>query len=382
MRVGSPGSRARSFHACAGSSTARGPRSACRWAPTSVWPSASENSVGTPDCLISQLNGWPACAPVNASPPALRPSTHDSGSGWLAGPFPCDSCIHDSLPVSRRTFGPVRAGQFGLRAQVEVTDAGTTTSQSRATCGHPEPAQPVAMEVDAVAGNERRAGAPRTAGSAAPPSGVTAVRLAARRADLTSSTPPGGPKSRPPLLTSNRRSSKSVTPRPGCSRSTATPATHPGAGSEGRGPFGRRWRTGIRCPHDRSSGSSLQRGDGFRAPAVTSEPTWTEMASAADVAPGWCPTPPSMFQHIKVHAATCRNEARHPCHLATGSSAAVIKRPRRFRRRVASPRTRPTPGPAAARLSRAAGRAAEEEVHRAGASTMLGHASGRALLSV
>ena len=57
------------------------------------------NGVGTPDGLISQLNGWPACAPVNASPPALRPSTHDSGSGWLAEPFPCDSCIHNSLPV-------------------------------------------------------------------------------------------------------------------------------------------------------------------------------------------------------------------------------------------------------------------------------------------
>src|SRR4051794_11854359 len=41
----------------------------------------------------------PRCAPVNASPPALRPSTHDSGSGWLAGPFPCDSSIHNSSPV-------------------------------------------------------------------------------------------------------------------------------------------------------------------------------------------------------------------------------------------------------------------------------------------
>ena len=92
-------------------------------APTSVWPSASENSVGTPDCLISQLNGWPACAPVNASPPALRPSTHDSGSGWLAGPFPCDSCIHDSLPVSRRTFGPTRATNTSLPALVDVTSA-------------------------------------------------------------------------------------------------------------------------------------------------------------------------------------------------------------------------------------------------------------------
>ena len=88
-----------------------------------VWPSASDNGVGTPDWMISQLDGWPACAPVNASLPALRPSTHDSGSGWLAGPFPCDSCSHDSSPVSRRTVGPQRAGHFGLRAYVEVTEA-------------------------------------------------------------------------------------------------------------------------------------------------------------------------------------------------------------------------------------------------------------------
>ena len=48
--------------------------------PMSAWPSASMNGVGSPDKLISQLNGWPVCAPVNASPPALRPSVHDSGS--------------------------------------------------------------------------------------------------------------------------------------------------------------------------------------------------------------------------------------------------------------------------------------------------------------
>ena len=49
--------------------------------PPSVLPSASLNGVGTPEDLISQLDGWPACAPVNASPAALRPPTHDSGSG-------------------------------------------------------------------------------------------------------------------------------------------------------------------------------------------------------------------------------------------------------------------------------------------------------------
>jgi hypothetical protein len=75
-------------------------------APVPVWPSASVNSVGTPDDLISQLDGWPACAPVNASAGALRPLPHDSGSGWLAGPSPCDSFIRYSSPVSRRTNRP------------------------------------------------------------------------------------------------------------------------------------------------------------------------------------------------------------------------------------------------------------------------------------
>src|SRR5882672_2526923 len=67
------------------------------------------NDVGTPVSIISQLKALPACAPVNASIAALRLTTHDSGAGWLAMPFPCDSFIHDSTPVlSRRTPQPAR----------------------------------------------------------------------------------------------------------------------------------------------------------------------------------------------------------------------------------------------------------------------------------
>ena len=65
----------------------------------SVLPSAMLNDVGTPVAIISQLNTLPACAPVNASMAALRLSMHDSGSGWLAKPFLCDSSIHYSTPV-------------------------------------------------------------------------------------------------------------------------------------------------------------------------------------------------------------------------------------------------------------------------------------------
>ncbi|MEI7538792.1 MAG: hypothetical protein WCJ76_16350, partial [Comamonadaceae bacterium] len=57
------------------------------------------DSVGTPIAIISQLNTQPACTPVNASPTASRPPTHDSGSGWFAIPFLYDSFIRNSTPV-------------------------------------------------------------------------------------------------------------------------------------------------------------------------------------------------------------------------------------------------------------------------------------------
>ena len=65
----------------------------------SVWPSALLNGVGTQLAIISRLHALPTCAPVNASMAPLRVTTHDSGSGWLATPFLCDSSIHDSTPV-------------------------------------------------------------------------------------------------------------------------------------------------------------------------------------------------------------------------------------------------------------------------------------------
>jgi hypothetical protein len=91
--TGSPGSRAWSFHAC---------RRVL--APPAVLPSVTCHGVGTLIAIISQLNTLPACAPVNASMAALRLATHDSGSGWLATPFLCDSFIHYSMPaLSLRT---------------------------------------------------------------------------------------------------------------------------------------------------------------------------------------------------------------------------------------------------------------------------------------
>jgi hypothetical protein len=65
-----------------------------REAPSPMWPSASLNSVGAPDCLISRLNGWPALSPVNASTATSRPPPHDSGPGWFAIPFLCRTFIN------------------------------------------------------------------------------------------------------------------------------------------------------------------------------------------------------------------------------------------------------------------------------------------------
>ena len=44
------------------------------------------NGVGTRDCNLSRLDGWPMRTPVNASPWPSRATAHDSGSMWIATP--------------------------------------------------------------------------------------------------------------------------------------------------------------------------------------------------------------------------------------------------------------------------------------------------------
>src|SRR5262245_57820373 len=51
------------------------------------------------EVVISELNTWPVCTPVNASPASLRMQAHDSGPRWCATPFLCGSLIRYSLPV-------------------------------------------------------------------------------------------------------------------------------------------------------------------------------------------------------------------------------------------------------------------------------------------
>ena len=63
--------------------------------------------------VISELNTWPACAPVNASPAMLPPPAHDSEPGWVAGPFLYGSFIRYSMPVYPGAFSASKRFQCG-----------------------------------------------------------------------------------------------------------------------------------------------------------------------------------------------------------------------------------------------------------------------------
>ena len=68
-------------------SDSAGPMSRLALSPRIVLPSLPQYEVGTPEWVISELNGWPACSPVNAYDVPLRPHRHDSGPWWVATAF-------------------------------------------------------------------------------------------------------------------------------------------------------------------------------------------------------------------------------------------------------------------------------------------------------
>ena len=70
--------------------------------------------------MISELNGWPACALVNASPAMLPWPAHDSGPGWFASPFPCGSFIRYSMPVLTGAFPDPFSALFSARGGFAV----------------------------------------------------------------------------------------------------------------------------------------------------------------------------------------------------------------------------------------------------------------------
>ena len=96
----------------------------------SVLPSALLNCVGTLVAIISQLDTQPACAPVNASRPILRLATHDSGSGWVATPFLCETFIHDSTPVYPGALNKLLETTSECWAQIAPKDSPVKASRN------------------------------------------------------------------------------------------------------------------------------------------------------------------------------------------------------------------------------------------------------------
>ena len=68
-------------------SDSAGPMSRLALTPRIVSPSLPPYEVGAPEGVISELNGWPACSPVNAYNVPLRTRRHDSGPWWVATAF-------------------------------------------------------------------------------------------------------------------------------------------------------------------------------------------------------------------------------------------------------------------------------------------------------
>ena len=97
--VGYPSSCAGSFHTCMGSSTAQGPGSTCAGVGPSVAFRAFSRRRHPGRWLISRLNTQPTCPPVNASPPPLRTSAHDSGPMRFAIPSSYGTFTHYFSPV-------------------------------------------------------------------------------------------------------------------------------------------------------------------------------------------------------------------------------------------------------------------------------------------
>jgi len=68
-------------------SDSAGPMTRLALTPRIVLPSLPPYEVGTPKQVIAELNGWPACSPVNAYDVSSPTRRHDSGPWWVATAF-------------------------------------------------------------------------------------------------------------------------------------------------------------------------------------------------------------------------------------------------------------------------------------------------------
>ena len=84
----SPGFRAKSFHACLGSTTTQGRRGHSPWRTRPCCLPHSPTGSAPRMCILSRLDTQPTCTPVNASPTPSRGPPHDSGPVCVASPSP------------------------------------------------------------------------------------------------------------------------------------------------------------------------------------------------------------------------------------------------------------------------------------------------------
>jgi hypothetical protein len=110
--LSSPGSRARSVHACWGSQTAQSPSSTCGGVLLSV-AFRSPTSVGALDKQLSRRHGPPTCPPTDFSSASSRRPPHGSGPGWFARPSLQWTYTIYSLPVSRQIWAKCHNGNKG-----------------------------------------------------------------------------------------------------------------------------------------------------------------------------------------------------------------------------------------------------------------------------
>jgi len=86
-------------------------------APCILLPSLPPYEVGAPEEVITELNGWPACSPVNACDAPLRTRRHDSGPWRLAMPYHVADfhlLLHDGANIHKHLLSSQVSGNRPL----------------------------------------------------------------------------------------------------------------------------------------------------------------------------------------------------------------------------------------------------------------------------
>jgi hypothetical protein len=78
--------------------------------------------------VISEVNTWPACTPVSATPAMLPSPAQDAGPRRLAGPFSYGSFIHTSQPVFTGAFPDPSYSECGCTSRRDAQGSASHAS--------------------------------------------------------------------------------------------------------------------------------------------------------------------------------------------------------------------------------------------------------------